>query len=209
QIGCRGQRVRRAHAACEPIPGTSRPAAAELIARFESHRFSFIAARYERQRQSPNPRAFIMRRITPCGMPSGLRSAASASSASSSSAIKHSTRSSSVGMETFFLSCYGHQLISVIAIVPAVPPCSAAHFCPGVTVIYSTTLLPSTRSLVVQVGVPSATLKYAGWVPVATRHPAGLGSIVWPCWWDRDALRLRNPMPVFLDNVIAGFRQTG
>jgi len=33
------------------------------------------------------------------------------------------------------LSCYGHQLISVIAIVPAVPPCSTAHFCPGVTVM--------------------------------------------------------------------------
>src|SRR5215471_9191334 len=33
------------------------------------------------------------------------------------------------------LSCYGHQLISVIAMVPAVPPCSTAHFCPGVTVM--------------------------------------------------------------------------
>src|SRR5215813_5390609 len=32
---------------------------------------------------------------------------------------------------------------------------------------------------------------------------------VWPCRRDRDALRLRKPMPVFLDNVIAGFRQTG
>jgi hypothetical protein len=33
------------------------------------------------------------------------------------------------------LSCYGHQLISVIAMVPAVPPCSTAYFCPGVTVM--------------------------------------------------------------------------
>jgi hypothetical protein len=74
-----------------------------------------------------------MRRITPCGMPSGLLSG---------KRLKRVLKLSHQTLDPFFerrdgdlLSCYGHQLISVIAIVPAVPSCSTAHFCPGVTVM--------------------------------------------------------------------------
>ena len=37
--------------------------------------------------------------------------------------------------------------------------------------------------------------------------PPASAVLVWLCRRDRDALRLRNPMPVFLDNIIAGFRR--
>jgi hypothetical protein len=74
-----------------------------------------------------------MRRITPCGMPSGLLSG---------KRLKRVLKLCHQTLDPFFerrdgdlLSCYGHQLISVIAIVPAVPSCNTAHFCPGVTVM--------------------------------------------------------------------------